>query len=149
MPTYVCTAAAGRLSTPAKTSIAKALTTVHSEEANTPRFVISVIFQELPGKNKGNYFINETAVDADQIWIRGDIRTGRTDEQKTTMVRRIVELASQACGISREHFWVYLCEITKMAEFGSVMPDAGDTDGEARWLKGLPEKVKERYELRE
>ncbi|KAL1980945.1 hypothetical protein VTN96DRAFT_3285 [Rasamsonia emersonii] len=145
MPTYVCTVAAGRLSPEHKKAIANILTTVHSEEAHTPRLVVQVIFNELPGKNKNNYFINEVPVSADQVWIRGDIRVRRTDEQKTRMVRRIVDLASQACGIDRTHFWVYLCDIAKMAEFGSVMPDGGDTQAEEAWLKALPEEVKERY----
>lgn len=147
MPTYVCTVAAGRLSPDHKKAIANILTTVHNEETQTSHLPVQVLFNELPGKNKNNYFINETTVSADQVWIRGDIRPGRTDEQKTAMVRRIVDRASEACGIERSHFWVYLCDVAKMAEFGSVVPDAGESVGEEAWLKGLPGEVKERYHL--
>ncbi|RFU34990.1 hypothetical protein B7463_g1353, partial [Scytalidium lignicola] len=141
MPTYVCTAAAGRLNSEQRQGIVKALTTIHSEEAHVPNFLAQVIFHEvLPGQ----HFINEIPVSTNQIWIRGDIRAGRTDEQKTTMLSRMVKLSSEASGIDPSFFWVYLCDIPKMAEFGSIMPDPG---GEAEWIASLPQEVKERYQL--
>lgn len=66
MPTYVCTAAAGRLSPEQKKKIVNVLTTVHSEEAHTGRFIVQVIFHEV---QPGQHFINEIPVTSDQIWI--------------------------------------------------------------------------------
>ncbi|KAH8801517.1 4-oxalocrotonate tautomerase [Xylogone sp. PMI_703] len=139
MPTYVCTTAAGRLSPEQKQRIVESLSEVHSEEANTPKFIVQVIFHEvLPGQ----HYINERPVTTDQVWIRGDIRAGRTDEQKEAMLSRMVKLSSEASGIDPSFFWVYLCDIPKMAEFGSIMPNPG---GEAEWIASLPQDVKERY----
>jgi phenylpyruvate tautomerase PptA (4-oxalocrotonate tautomerase family) len=141
MPTYVCTTATNRLSVDQKKAVIKLLTTVHSEETDTPRLVVQVIFHELP---VGQHFINEIPVSRDQIWIRADIRAGRTDEQRTKMITRIVNLASSATNIDASYFWVYICDIPKMAEFGSVMPNPG---GEAAWVTALPDSVKERYQF--
>jgi len=141
MPTYVCATAANRLTTEQKQAVTKLLTSVHSEEAHAPRLIVQVIFQELA---PGQHFINETPVTRDQIWIRADIRAGRTDEQKTRMIRRIVDLVSAATDIDSSYLWVYICDIPKMAEFGSVMPNPGE---EAAWVEALPAEVKQRYQF--
>lgn len=139
MPTYVVTVAAGRLCGEKKHGIIKAITNIHSEETNVPHFIVQVIFHEiLPGQ----HFINEQPVTTDQIWIRGDIRSGRTDEQKEKMLSRLVKAAGEATDIDPSFFWIYLCDIPKMAEFGSVMPAPG---GEAAWIASLSEDVKKRH----
>lgn len=79
---------------------------------------------------------------SDQIWIRADIRGGRTIEQKTKMIDRIMNSASEATGISSSYIWVYVCDIAKAAEFGSLMPSPG---AEAEWAAALPADVKQRY----
>lgn len=60
------------------------------------------------------------------------------------MPQRMVKLCSEASGIDPSFFWIYLCDIPKMAEFGSVMPNPG---GEAAWVASLPEEVKKRYKF--
>jgi phenylpyruvate tautomerase PptA (4-oxalocrotonate tautomerase family) len=139
MPTYVCTAAVNRLTADQKQAIAKVLATAHAEETHVPPYIVQVIFNELlPGK----HFINGYPVGPDQIWIRGDIRAGRTDAQKTAIVTRMAKLVSEVTLIDPSFFWIYLCDITKMIEFGSVMPEPG---GEAEWIAAIPKDIKARY----
>lgn len=139
MPTYVCTTASNRLTANQKQAIVNVLATAHSEETNVPPYIVQVIFNEmLPGQ----HFINGHPVPRDQVWIRGDIRAGRTDLQKTTMVTRMAKMVGEVTGIDPSFFWIYLCDITKMIEFGSVMPEPG---GEAAWIAAIPQEVKARY----
>jgi len=48
---------------------------------------------------------------ADQIWVRGDIRGGRTDEQKSKMLNRIMRDVGKASEAAAETVWVYLSDI--------------------------------------
>ena len=162
MPSYVVTTSHARLSPTQKQGVVDAVTLVHHEEADVPAYLVQVIFHELPpttatntttttkdhqpasSSNHHYHYINRRPVSLDQIWIRGDIRTGRTDAQKTHMVERMLESCSRAAGIDPSYLWVYLCDIPKMAEFGSVLPDPG---GERDWVETLGRGVRERYGL--
>ena len=65
-------------------------------------------------------------------------RSGRTDEQKRTLVERLVRDVASASGLSTQSIWVYLSEIrpSLMAEFGHVLPEPGE---ESAWFDALPE----------
>jgi phenylpyruvate tautomerase PptA (4-oxalocrotonate tautomerase family) len=143
MPTYVCHTSPSRLSLTQKRRVVNAITVAHAEETNVPKYLVQVIFQEV---NAEQQYINELAVPADQIWIRGDIRSGRTDEQKEQLIKRMMELSSIACDIDASYFWIYLCDIPKMAEFGSLLPVPGK---EGPWSLSLPAEVKKRYQFTE
>jgi hypothetical protein len=58
-----------------------------------------------------------------QTWIRGDIRAGRTEMQRRTMLRLMREMA-QITGVKEASIWVYLCNRapTDMVEYGHVLP---------------------------
>lgn len=86
--------------------------------------------------------VNAEPVSTSQVWIRGDVRAGRSDDQKVRIITQIVEQGSNAIGIERSEFWVYICDIPKMAEFGQVMPGPGN---EAAWIASLPEDVRQRF----
>ena len=142
MPTYVCTVAKDRLNADQKTEIVKRLSKVHSQEGGgVPEYLVQVIFNEL---EPGNHFINKRPVSEDQIWIRGDIRAGRTDEQKTAMAEGMMAECSEAVGIDRSFLWVYICDAEKTAEFGSILPKPGE---EEAWVAKLPKEVRDRYGL--
>ncbi|KAL6892030.1 4-oxalocrotonate tautomerase [Trichoderma evansii] len=141
MPTYVCTTATNRLTPEQKRSVVEVITTAHVEATGAPRFVVQVIFNEIAA---GQHYINEIPVSSDQIWIRADIRAGRTEEQTRDIISRITNLGSEATGIDASFFWIYLCDITTMSEFGSVMPKPG---GEGQWIASLPADVKKRYKF--
>lgn len=89
MPTYVVTTTANRLGPLQKQAIVQNVTRIHSQEGgNVPEWLVQVIFREV---EKGSIYINKRNQD-DQIWIRGDIRAGRSDEQKTKMCERSKQL---------------------------------------------------------
>ena len=142
MPTYVCHIAPGRLSGSQKAEVVKAISNIHSKEGKAPAYLVQVIFNEVPPENR---FINGRPVTRDEIWINGVIRAGRTDEQKTTMAQRMVNECAAACGIDESFVWVYVSDLAKAAEFGSVLPEPGE---EKEWFAALPEDVKQRYDLR-
>jgi phenylpyruvate tautomerase PptA (4-oxalocrotonate tautomerase family) len=141
MPTYVCTTTSGRLNKRQKEQIVQNVTRIHSQEGgNVPEWLVQVIFKEV---ERGNIFINKRNAD-DQVWIRGDIRAGRTDQQKTAMAERMMNECAEAIGIDKSYIWVYICDAEKTAEFGSILPEPGQ---EKAWVEKLPKEVRDRYGL--
>ena len=141
MPTYVCTTSTGRLNKEQKEQIVQKVTRVHSQEGgNVPEWLVQVIFKEV---ERGNIYINKRNAD-DQVWIRGDIRAGRSDAQKTAMAERMMNECAEAIGIDKSYIWVYICDADKTAEFGQVLPEPGQ---EEAWVARLPKEVRARYGL--
>ena len=140
MPTYVCSAAAGRLTPLQKTEIVRAITAIHHEETGAPRYLVQVIFHEL---GPHSHYVAGQPAPADQMWVRGDIRAGRTNEQKSRMLRRIVQDVGRASGAAEDAVWVYLCDIpaANIAEYGRVLPPPGEEDA---WFSSLPEAMQQR-----
>ena len=140
MPTYVCSAAVGRLTPVQKAEIVNSITTIHHEETGAPRYLVLVIFHDLP---PGNCYLGDRPAPADQIWIRGDIRSGRTNEQKSQMLRRIMRDVARASGAAEEAVSVALCELpaANIAEYGRVLPPPGAEDA---WFSSLPDAMRER-----
>lgn len=140
MPTYVCSAATGRLTSDQKAEIVRSVTAIHHEETGAPRYLVQVIFYDLAPDS--HYVAGQLAA-ADQIWVRGDIRGGRTNEQKNRMLRRIMQGISRASGAAEDAVWVYLSDIPaeNIAEYGRVLPPPGQEDA---WLLSLPDALRER-----
>lgn len=140
MPTYSCLAHAGRLTSEKKREIAAIIGKIHREEAKAPGFFVQVIFQEI---GADSHFIADKPASSDQIWIRGDIRAGRTKEQKSRLLTRMAREVGAACNTSEENVWVYLCDIPEynICEYGQVLPAPGH---EAAWLESLPPDLRKR-----
>lgn len=140
MPTYIVNTSPNRLSMGVKQSIVDALTRIHSEEGGgVPQYLVQVMFNEVLPENR---YINKKQVPNDQVWIRGDIRGGRTDAQKTAMAERMMLETAEAIGIDRSYVWVYISDLEKAAEFGQVLPAPGE---EEAWIAKIPQEVKDRY----
>jgi phenylpyruvate tautomerase PptA (4-oxalocrotonate tautomerase family) len=140
MPTYVCSAATGRLTTDQKAEIVRSITAIHHEETGAPRYLVQVIFYDVA---PGNHYIAGRPAPADQIWVRADIRDGRTDEQKSQMLHRIMLDVGKASGAAADAVWVYLCDIpaANVAEYGRVLPPPGS---EKEWFATLPDALREK-----
>ena len=140
MPTYVCSAAAGRLTPVQKTEIVRRITAIHHEETGAPRYLVQVVFYDLA---PDSHYVAGQLAPADQIWVRGDIRGGRTNEQKSRMLRRIMQGVGRAGGAAEDAVWVYLCDIpaANMAEYGRVLLPPGEEDA---WFSSLPDAMRER-----
>src|ERR1700678_4362198 len=101
MPTYSVTTLQGRLSKQRKSTIAKEITRIHSGATGAPPFFAQVLFHEL---SPGNGFIGGVAVD-EQIFICGQIRSGRTTEQKTKMIQELLAATAAAADTPQFNVW--------------------------------------------
>ncbi|EON19517.1 4-oxalocrotonate tautomerase-like protein [Cupriavidus sp. GA3-3] len=140
MPTYVCWTKTGRLSSEQRAQIAKSVTEIHHEVGRAPRYFVQVIFNELGAQS---HFIGGTEASVDQIWIRADIRSGRTQEQKDQLLMRIADEVSEIAGTSKESVWVYISDIPgpSVLEFGRILPPPGEED---TWFAALSVELQER-----
>ena len=139
MPTYLCYAAASQLTSEQKAAIAEAITSAHSDEAAAPRYLVQVIFHDL--KPSDNY-IGSKPASIQHIWIRADIRAGRTEAQKNKLQSRIVRELVQITSSPPSNIWIYLNELppANMVEFGQALPAPGK---ESDWLRELSQDLKQ------
>ncbi len=140
MPIYVCSAATERLTPVQKTEIARSLTDIYHEVTGAPRYFVHVIFHDVP---PGNNYVAGRPAPADQILIRCDTRSGKTNEQRSQMVRRIIQDVARASGAAEDAITYILCEIPaeNTAEYGHVLGPAEEDDA---WFSSLPDALRER-----
>ena len=98
MPTYVCSVPAGSLTITQKTAIAEAIARVHSEATGAPQFFVQVIIDENQSVDR---FLGGQLT-TNHIWIRGDIRAGRTEEQRKKLMFHIMRDVSQIAGVNED-----------------------------------------------
>jgi phenylpyruvate tautomerase PptA (4-oxalocrotonate tautomerase family) len=141
MPTYTVTAPQGRLSGDQKSRIAAAITRIHHEVTGAPTYFAQVIFVDVPA---GNYFVGGAPLAEDQVFVHGQIRGGRTAENKKQLLLQILEAVAAAAQMPKGHVWVYILDLlpAQMAEFGHILPEPGE---EAAWTAALPEADRERF----
>jgi phenylpyruvate tautomerase PptA (4-oxalocrotonate tautomerase family) len=138
MPTCLCYAAANQLTSEQKTAIADAITSAHGEEALAPRYLVQVIFHDV---ELSDHYIGAKPASIHHIWIRADIRAGRTEAQKSKLQSRIVRELAMITKSSPSAVWIYLHELPplNMVEFGEVLPEPGK---ESEWFRELSEDLK-------
>jgi phenylpyruvate tautomerase PptA (4-oxalocrotonate tautomerase family) len=138
MPTYVCSLAEGFVNDSQKAAIAEAVTRVHSEETGAPSYFVQVVIEE---KKPADRFLGGSRASG-QIWIRGDIRAGRTQAQRNAMMLRIMKEVARITNAKEEEIWVYLCNLepTDMLEYGHVLPQPGE---EADWFSRLSKPLQD------
>ena len=138
MPTYAFTTA--ELTPAQREKLVESVTTIHQVEATAPRYFVQVVFYRV---EPGCIFIGGEAASHDHVWVRADIRSGRTNDQKAKMLRRIMGETSEILGISEQDVWVYISDIQAQGvlEFGNVLPEPG---GEEEWLASLPSALREK-----
>ena len=144
MPTYVCWMRAGQLSPDQRQRIAKSITEIHHDVALAPRYFVQVIFNEL---EPHSHYIAGAEAEPNHIWIRADIRSGRTQEQKSRLLTRIVDDVCEISGAPKESIWVYVSDIpgTSVVEFGHILPQPGEEDA---WFAKLPHDLQARLRSR-
>jgi phenylpyruvate tautomerase PptA (4-oxalocrotonate tautomerase family) len=142
MPSYTVTAPAGRLNASHKADIAAAITRVHNSVTGAPTYFAQVIFVDV---QPGNYFIGGVPLAADQVFVHGQIRAGRSAADKDKLIAGLLKEVAQAADAPHHAVWVYILDLVprQMAEFGHVLPEPG---GEAAWTAGLPKEDRERME---
>jgi phenylpyruvate tautomerase PptA (4-oxalocrotonate tautomerase family) len=138
MPTYVCSVPAGSFNNDQKKASADAISRNHSQVTGAPPFFVQVEFEE---KQPNDRFLGGEMTGG-HVWIRGDIRAGRTKEQRKTLMRQIMEDVSRITAVSKGSIWVYLCNLepTDMIEYGNVLPEPGE---EKEWFEALPQTLQD------
>lgn len=139
MPTYAFTMTKP-LSREQRGKLVESVTTIHQVEAAAPRYFVQVVFYTV---EPGAMYIGGEAAPDDHVWVRADIRSGRTREQKAAILHRIMQETGEILNISPESVWVYVSDIPAegVAEFGNVLPQPG---GEEEWLASLPAPLREK-----
>ncbi|GJD37537.1 tautomerase family protein [Methylobacterium aerolatum] len=139
MPTYAVSSAKP-LTPDERARIAESVTATHAAEADAPRYFVQVIFHAL---EPGAIFIGGAPASPDHVWIRADIRAGRSREQKARIMTRLMRETSAILGISEQDVWVYISDIPALGvlEFGNVLPEPGE---EERWLAALPKELRDK-----
>ena len=98
MPTYLCYLPRDRFSQDQKAQIASAISFRHSEATGAPSYFVQVVIEEaraeryLGGKHT-----------SDHVWIRGDIRAGRTEQQRTSLMLNVMRDVSRITGVAQEN----------------------------------------------
>jgi phenylpyruvate tautomerase PptA (4-oxalocrotonate tautomerase family) len=138
MPTYVCSVPENSVDDRQKAAIAEAISRIHSEETGAPNFFCQIVMEE---KKPTDRFLGPSRASS-QIWIRGDIRGGRTEAQRTRIMLRMMQEVGRITGVKDQDVWVYLCNLspTDMVEYGRVLPKPGD---ETAWFDRLPKSLQD------
>jgi phenylpyruvate tautomerase PptA (4-oxalocrotonate tautomerase family) len=119
MPIIVCSTRAG-LDIDVKRKIAKAITTAVNETIKSPLGIISVVFNDLSAES--SYVGGEPGSDT---LIMCNIRGGRSEEAKITLVKRVSAIFGDLAGISEEKIEVGLLEYVSkyIIRGGRQLPD--------------------------
>jgi phenylpyruvate tautomerase PptA (4-oxalocrotonate tautomerase family) len=133
MPTYVCSFPPESLSDSQKDRIAHAISRRHAEATGAPRFFVQVVIDQTPDRTR---FLGGHASDA-HVWIRADIRAGRSKEVRQQLMLNIMKDVAEISGVKEQDVWVYInnLEPTDMVEFGHILPAPGE---EQKWFESLP-----------
>jgi phenylpyruvate tautomerase PptA (4-oxalocrotonate tautomerase family) len=137
MPTYVCSIPPKTLTDAQKTQIAVAIGKCHSEATGAHPFFVQVEIDESPTKTR---YLGGSPANA-HIWIRADIRAGRSDEARQKLMLSIMREVSAITGFKEQDIWIYLCNLAPidMVEYGHVLPPPGQ---EQVWFENLPAELK-------
>jgi phenylpyruvate tautomerase PptA (4-oxalocrotonate tautomerase family) len=133
MPTYRINAPAQLLTPDKRRAVAEVLTACHHRVTFAPRYYVQVLFEP---RAPGDQYISGRIAKAEQIFITGTIRAGRTAAQKDALLDGMLIGVSDALSVPKRQLWFYLSELPadQMAEFGERLPPSGS---EAAWFDRL------------
>jgi len=126
------------LSNEQKDKIAEFITKTHCEITGAPNYYVQIIFHE---NNKRRYVAGKLS--DSQIWIYGDIRSGRPIEKRCLLINKFVEGVSKIASIPATDVWVFLnnLEGSDILEWGVILPESGK---EGEWFNSLPKELQEK-----
>lgn len=133
MPTYTVRTPAGRLDAGTRAVLAREITHAHTAATGAQGFFAQVVFTELDAVQ---HFVGGAPVAEDLVFVHGQIRSGRSPEQKRALLDALTHAVTATLGVRRRAVWIYLLDLppTNMVEYGHVLPEAGD---ERAWLASL------------
>jgi|RhiMethySRZTD1v2_1073278.scaffolds.fasta_scaffold506407_2 phenylpyruvate tautomerase PptA (4-oxalocrotonate tautomerase family) len=144
MPTFACFTSPGRLTAAQKGEIARVCTDVYHEEFGLARYLIQVIFCEIA---EGDRYVAGRPAQPDLVWIRCDLREGRSAAQKSELLHRIRQGVALSSNVSEEAVWLYLCDLppTNLMVWGHIMPALVEgIPKDDNWFESLSEPLQAR-----
>ena len=140
MPTYNVNTSNLKLSKKQKKQIAKGITKIHSDTTGANSYFAQVLFDET---KKNNHFMGGKITKEPQIYLNGQIRSGRTKKVKDNLIDELKKLLAREGAIDQKNVWVYIIDLepSQMVEYGEVLPISGQ---EKMWFDNLPDELKQK-----
>ena len=140
MPTYTVTHSSLDLNPEQKNQIATGITDVHYRVTGANRYFAQVIFNE---KSEENHFMGGKTISEPQLFLHGEIRSGRTEEVKKKLILDLRDALIKASGLDKTNVWVYIIDLlpNQMIEYGEILPESGK---EKEWYANLSPDLKEK-----
>ena len=145
MPTYTVKYSNFNLSQKQKNSLANDITNAHSKYTGANTFFAQVIFQK---NEKNSHFMGGKLVRAKEIFLNGQIRSGRTLKVKRKLILGLRKILIKNTNLKKDSVWVYLEDLMpdQMIEYGEVLPKSGQ---EKKWFNSLSSSLKKRLKKME
>ena len=91
-------------------------------------------------RTSSELYLGGTPAAPNDIYIRGDIRAGRTHAQREHLMLAMLETVSTIAAVDPTSVWINFCNLepTDMIEYGHVLPGAGR---EQEWFDNLPKSL--------
>ena len=137
MPTFNCFTSPGTLTAENKMALADWLAAVYLEQFHLARYMTQVIFYEVASDDR---YVGGKPARPDLIWIRCDVREGRSVEMKARLLHRIRQGVAKIANVPEEVVWTYFCDLPpeNIMEWGHIMPPLRDTmPNDDTWFKEL------------
>ena len=140
MPTYTISNSNLTIKPKLKKEIAKEVTNIHKSITGANAYFAQVIFN----KTKNNsHFMGGKKVKDPQLFLHGQIRGGRSSEQKKKLIINLRDMLVKKSKLDSSQIWVYIIDLpsSQMVEYGEILPEAGK---EAQWFSNLSKKLKKK-----
>ena len=140
MPTYYVNISNIKFKKNTKEKLAKEITKIHNKATGANKYFAQVIFNDT---KRGDHYIGGKIVSKPEIFIYGNIRSGRTAKVKNKLLTGLREIIRKNTRLKKDNIWVYILDLkpNQMIEYGELLPKSG---GEKKWFNNLPRKLKKR-----